>query len=74
VVRVYGGGERGLGYSYAHASAAELIRDKLAAVVEGHDALAVPGAWETMRHEVRNVGRPGLASIAIAAVDTALWT
>jgi L-alanine-DL-glutamate epimerase-like enolase superfamily enzyme len=73
VVCAHGGGRRGLGYSYTHASAAELIRDKLAPVVQVHDAMAVPGAWETMRHEVRNVGRPGLASMAIAAVDTALW-
>ena len=26
-----------------------------------------------MVDEIRNVGRPGIASMAIAAVDTALW-
>jgi L-alanine-DL-glutamate epimerase-like enolase superfamily enzyme len=26
-----------------------------------------------MRHAIRNLGRPGIASMAIAAVDTALW-
>src|SRR5262249_3139815 len=36
-------------------------------------ALAVPGAWEAMVRSVRNLGRPGIASMAVAAVDTALW-
>jgi L-alanine-DL-glutamate epimerase-like enolase superfamily enzyme len=35
--------------------------------------MSVPGCWEAMRHAVRNLGRPGIASSAIAAVDVALW-
>jgi len=64
---------RGLGYAYADAAAAHLIRDTLAGVVEGRDALAVPGIWQAMAQAVRNVGRPGIASSAIAALDVALW-
>jgi L-alanine-DL-glutamate epimerase-like enolase superfamily enzyme len=35
--------------------------------------MGVPGAWITMVRAIRNLGRPGIASMAIAAVDTALW-
>jgi L-alanine-DL-glutamate epimerase-like enolase superfamily enzyme len=33
----------------------------------------VAGAWDAMVRAVRNLGRPGIASMAVAAVDTALW-
>lgn len=67
------GGERGLGYTYAATAAARLIHDVLAGVVRGRDALAISGAWAAMAQAVRNVGFPGIASAAIAAVDVALW-
>jgi L-alanine-DL-glutamate epimerase-like enolase superfamily enzyme len=73
VVHAYGGGEWGLGYSYTDASAAKLIASKLADVVQGRDAMSPQAIWEGMVMAVRNVGRPGVASMAIAAVDTALW-
>jgi L-alanine-DL-glutamate epimerase-like enolase superfamily enzyme len=31
------------------------------------------GAWLAMVHAIRNLGRPGVASMAIDAVDNALW-
>ncbi len=73
VVEALAGDERGLGYAYADAAAARLIEHTLAGVVEGRDAMAVPGAWLAMVRSVRNLGRPGIASSAIAAVDVALW-
>jgi len=33
----------------------------------------ISGAWACMRRAIRNLGRPGIASMAIAAVDVALW-
>ena len=39
----------------------------------GIDAMAVPAAWEAMVRRIRNLGRPGICSAAIAAVDIALW-
>src|SRR5438270_501263 len=30
-------------------------------------------AWSAMVHALRNLGRPGVASMAISAVDVALW-
>src|SRR5581483_5430272 len=41
--------------------------------IEGRDALDVAGCWEAMRYAVRNLGQVGLAAMAIAALDAALW-
>jgi L-alanine-DL-glutamate epimerase-like enolase superfamily enzyme len=73
LVEAKGGGQVGIGYSYADMATARLVRDMLAEVVRGRDAMAVPGAWAAMVHAIRNLGRPGIASMAISAVDSALW-
>ncbi len=74
VVQPVAGGQRGLGWSYCAApAAAQVIRSLLTPVVLGSDALDVPGIWQQMNQAVRNAGRPGLVSMAIAAVDLALW-
>jgi L-alanine-DL-glutamate epimerase-like enolase superfamily enzyme len=73
VVHAHGGGERGLGYTYADVSTAKLITSKLAGVVRGRDATAPQAAWEAMVEQTRNLGRPGITSMAIAAVNLALW-
>jgi L-alanine-DL-glutamate epimerase-like enolase superfamily enzyme len=72
-VHAHADGKVGFGYTYAAATAGRLIEETLASVVQGHDALAVPASWAAMVHAVRNIGRPGIASMAIAAVDSALW-
>ena len=73
LVRVEAGGRQGLGWSYAHRCTGELIRDKLASLVEGLDALDIPRAHGAMVRAIRNQGRPGISAMAIAAVDIALW-
>jgi L-alanine-DL-glutamate epimerase-like enolase superfamily enzyme len=73
LVEARAGGYVGVGYTYADVACARLIESKLLAAVEGCDALAVPAAWDAMVGTVRNLGRPGIASTAIAAVDVALW-
>jgi L-alanine-DL-glutamate epimerase-like enolase superfamily enzyme len=67
------GGVRGLGFAYGDASMASLVREHLASQVEGIDVRDTGAAWESMVCAVRNLGRTGLASMAIAAVDIALW-
>ena len=67
------GGVNGLGYSYTHRSAADLIGTLLAPVVERRSAYAVSEAWYAMVQTVRNLGGAGIAATAIAAVDVALW-
>src|SRR5512142_3352549 len=73
IVQATGGGIRGLGYTYADTATAQLIKDLLAGVVLGQDAMAIPGAWTAMVHAIRNLGRPGIVSMAISAIDAALW-
>ncbi len=73
VVHVHGGDRTGVGYAYNHAATAEVIRDTLAGVVEGMDALDVERCWDAMRAAVRNMGSRGIASSAYSAVDMALW-
>ncbi len=73
LVQATGGGVTGLGYSYAGAGAKQVIDGPLATAVVGQSVLDVPGAWEAMVRAIRNLGRPGLVSCAISAVDTALW-
>jgi L-alanine-DL-glutamate epimerase-like enolase superfamily enzyme len=60
-------------YTYADVSTAKLISSKLAGVVHGADAMVPQAAWEAMVEQTRNLGRPGITSMAIAAVDVALW-
>ena len=73
VVEAEAGGRRGLGFTYADTSTAVLIRDKLGPVVQGRDALAVTASYDAMTTAIRNLGRPGIASMAISAIDLALW-
>jgi len=73
VVTAHGGGERGLGWSHASAAAATVIGEDLAATVIGRDAFDIAGTAEAMARQVRNIGRPGVAAMAISAVDIALW-
>ena len=73
LVEASAGSTTGIGYTYAHPAAALLIRDELAGVVQGGDPLDVVRSWSAMVGRVRNLGRPGVGSMAISAVDTALW-
>ncbi len=73
LVEVLAGGKQGIGYSYANVATAHLIDESLAPLLIGHDALASGGAWRRMLEQIRNLGRPGISSMAIAAVDNALW-
>jgi L-alanine-DL-glutamate epimerase-like enolase superfamily enzyme len=73
VVEVGDGGERGLGYTYSDAAAAQVVDSVLAPCVEGGDPMAPPAVWARMRRAVRNLGGEGIAAMAIAAVDIAIW-
>src|SRR3954469_1684077 len=73
VVHVEGGGERGIGYTYADVATARLVDEHLAEGVCGADALSPPRSWWAMARALRNLGRPGVAALALSAVDVALW-
>lgn len=73
LVRAHAGGKSGLGYTYANLATAQLIRESFAKLVVGMDVLSVGRIWSKLVSAVRNVGRTGIASMAISAVDAALW-
>jgi L-alanine-DL-glutamate epimerase-like enolase superfamily enzyme len=73
LVRVSAGDREGIGYSYADRAAAQLVHDSLAPLLQGLDALATGACCARMVQAVRNLGRRGIAGLAISAVDAALW-
>ncbi len=73
VVLVAADGRVGTGWSYAPAAAARVVDDLLAPALNGRDPMDVPGAAAAMAVAARNATRPGLVTMAISAVDTALW-
>ncbi len=66
-------GATGIGYTYGNDAIARLIEGPISEALNGADALATSGCWLAMVGRLRNQGRPGLTSMAVAAVDAALW-
>jgi L-alanine-DL-glutamate epimerase-like enolase superfamily enzyme len=73
VVEVHADGHTGLGYTYGHPAAAQVIESKLASVIEGADAMMPERCWAQMEVQSRQLGHAGIAAMAISAVDVALW-
>ena len=73
IVTAHAGKEAGLGYTYANSATAEMIRSELRDAVKGMNAMAPQAAYMEMWKKIRNFGRPGICSMAISAVDCALW-
>jgi L-alanine-DL-glutamate epimerase-like enolase superfamily enzyme len=73
IAQVTGGGRTGLGYTYGSGACKPLIEGELATAMAGHRVFDTGAALQAMVRAVRNLGRPGVASYAISAVETALW-
>lgn len=73
LVEVYAGEAVGIGYTYGNIASATLIDNKLKALVEGKDPLQVSSLWHEQMSALRNIGKPGVGSMAVSAVDIALW-
>lgn len=73
LVDLWAGKWHGMGYTYADGATGKLIQDKLLPEILHEDAMATNALWEKMVRSIRNLGRPGICSMAIAAVDLALW-
>jgi L-alanine-DL-glutamate epimerase-like enolase superfamily enzyme len=73
LVEAAAGDATGIGYTYAPAAAAMIVRDVLAPAVASCPPSAPVTAWASMCRAVRNAGRQGLVGMALSAVDTALW-
>lgn len=73
LVTLEGEGQTGIGYTYADLATAQVIQDMLFPIVQEYSTMDISGAWQAMVQTIRDLGRPGIASMAIAAVDIALW-
>lgn len=73
IVQTHADGRVGIGYTYAGEAVATVITEMLADVVRGRNALTPTASWAAMQHQIRNLGKPGVAAQAVAAVDIALW-
>jgi L-alanine-DL-glutamate epimerase-like enolase superfamily enzyme len=73
LVQINAGGQSGLGYTYAEEATATLIQRALSEIVTGADPMAIGSLYMQMWRRIRNLGRPGICSMAISAVDCALW-
>ena len=60
----------GFGYTYANLATATLIRELFDVIKDPFD---IEASWAAMIRAVRNVGRRGIAAMAISAIDAALW-
>jgi L-alanine-DL-glutamate epimerase-like enolase superfamily enzyme len=73
LVHVAADGQVGTGWTYAAPSVAHLIRDTFERLLLGRCAIDIHARWDDMVHALRNLGRPGMGSMALSAVDCALW-
>jgi L-alanine-DL-glutamate epimerase-like enolase superfamily enzyme len=73
VVEIESGGETGIGWTYGPAAVAHLIEEMLAPAIAGTGAFEIGKAHLAMRNALRNAGVAGAGSMAISAVDVALW-
>ncbi len=73
LVQVRAGDAVGTGWTYGPPDCVGVVEHQLAPVVRGRQALDVPRSYLAMIEAVRNAGRPGMISMAVAAVETALW-
>ena len=76
-VKLRAGGLEGHGYAYTIGRGGRavhaLIEHDLGPLLAGRDASDIAGLWQLMWQRLLYVGRGGLASFAIAAIDIALW-
>ncbi len=73
VVEARAGDQAGLGYSYTDPSAAALVNDKLGHAATGLSPENTGQIWQSVVQAARNLGRPGLVSAALSAIDVAVW-
>ena len=72
-----GDGTTGTGYSYTGGKGGTailaMIKDDLAPFLVGQESANVEALYEAMQWHIHYVGRGGIASFAISALDIALW-
>lgn len=70
-------GLHGLGYSYTigtgGSSVIAMLRDHLLPLLVGRDAREIEGLWRELHASTRATAVGAITSLALAAIDTALW-
>jgi L-alanine-DL-glutamate epimerase-like enolase superfamily enzyme len=72
-VIAHAGATYGLGWTYGPAGAASVVEDLIQPALCKRSAFDIPAAHLAMRRATRNAPTAGLATLAISAVDVALW-
>jgi L-alanine-DL-glutamate epimerase-like enolase superfamily enzyme len=73
IVEIEAGGEIGIGWTYGPSALVRLVDDLLAPAVAGKSAFTIGSAHLAMRKALRNTGVSGAGSMALSAIDIALW-
>lgn len=73
VIELVAGSQTGLGFAYTDPSAGKIAEHLLQAQVKSKNAFDTAAIHAALDIETRNMGRPGIASSVIAALDIALW-
>jgi len=72
-VEISAAGTTGIGFTYADIATAKLVETLLRDTVLGKDATEIGARWSDMYAASRNLGHGGITSMAVSAVDVALW-
>ncbi|HUO60466.1 MAG TPA: enolase C-terminal domain-like protein [Candidatus Acidoferrales bacterium] len=72
-VELHAANIQSLGYTYADAATGQLAQTLIDDVGVGCDAFDIPALWAKLVAQVRNLGREGVAAMAISAIDNSAW-
>ncbi|HLY42787.1 MAG TPA: enolase C-terminal domain-like protein [Terracidiphilus sp.] len=73
ICEIHAGDETGIGYTYGNRATAILADELGQKCLRERSALDIPRLHHSMLEQVRNDGSRGIASMAISALDVALW-
>jgi len=73
LVELTADGVTGSGFTYSDEAAAHLATQFVAKDILGKTPFAIPALHTAMGIRARNMGKPGLVSTAISAIDICLW-
>jgi L-alanine-DL-glutamate epimerase-like enolase superfamily enzyme len=73
VVELRAKDKSGIGFTYADRATAELISSHLSRYLKRANPIDIPALWISLTRHIRGSGRPGVSSMALSAVDIALW-
>src|SRR5689334_21469066 len=73
IVELTCGDTTGLGFTYSDETSAHVARELVHKAVLGRSVFDIPEIHDAMDRATRNMGRLGLVSTAISAIDSCLW-